>query len=58
MGNILTLKDLKQGQQAVIKEVEGEGALRQHLLDMGIIPENRIRIIKYAPMGDPVEVRL
>ena len=54
----MNLKELKTGQRAVIRSVEGEGALRQHLLDMGVIPDAEISIVKYAPMGDPVEVRL
>ena len=52
----MTLKDLKQGQSAVIFAVGAGGALRQHLLDMGLIPGLEVRILKYAPMGDPVEV--
>ena len=54
----MTLKDIKAGQSASVLEVGGEGALRQHFLDMGIIPGTDIKVIKYAPMGDPVEVRL
>ena len=54
----MTLKDLNIGQRAVITDVEGEGALRQHLLDMGVIPQAEVSIVKYAPMGDPVEVRI
>lgn len=52
----MTLKDLKVGQQAVIFAVGAGGALRQHLLDMGLIPGLEVKILKYAPMGDPVEV--
>ena len=54
----MTLKELKIGQPAVITKVGGEGALRQHFLDMGVLPGAKIRIEKYAPMGDPMEVRL
>ena len=53
----MTLKELKIGQPAVITKVGGEGALRQHFLDMGVLPGAKIRIEKYAPMGDPMEVR-
>lgn len=53
-----TLKDLKIGKTATVVSVGGEGSLRQHFLDMGIIPEVDITMVKYAPMGDPVEVRL
>ena len=54
----MTLKDLGIGKSAVVKSVGGEGALRQHFLDMGIIPGTEITVVKYAPMGDPVELRL
>ena len=54
----MTLKELKEGQSCVVKKVGGEGALRQHFLDMGIIPGAEITIVKFAPMGDPVEVRI
>lgn len=54
----MTLKDLEIGKMAVVKEVGGEGALRQHFLDMGVIPGAEITIIKYAPMGDPMELRI
>ncbi len=54
----MTLAELTAGQRAEILAVGGEGALRQHLLDMGVIPGTRLRLIKYAPMGDPLEVRL
>ena len=54
----MTLKELKIGQPAVITKVGGEGALRQHFLDMGVLPGAEIRIEKYAPMGDPMEVRI
>ena len=54
----MNLKELQIGQKAKIISVEGEGALRQHLLDMGVIPDSEITIVKFAPMGDPVEVRL
>ncbi len=54
----MTLKDLDIGKTALINVVGGEGALRQHFLDMGIIPGERVKIIKYAPMGDPMEVQI
>ena len=50
------LKELAIGQKAVVVNVGGQGALRQHLLDMGVIPGTEISIVKYAPMGDPMEV--
>ena len=54
----MTLKDLTPGMSAVIKKVGGEGALRQHFLDMGVIPGEKITLIKYAPMGDPMELMI
>ena len=54
----MDLSELKPGQSGIIKSVEGQGALRQHLLDMGVIPETEVTVVKFAPMGDPVEVRL
>ncbi len=54
----MTLKDLEIGKSAVVKVVGGEGELRQHFLDMGLIPETTVKVIKFAPMGDPVEIRL
>ncbi|SCW28151.1 ferrous iron transport protein B [Ruminococcaceae bacterium YRB3002] len=54
----MNLKELQTGKRARILSVEGDGALRQHLLDMGVIPDSEVTVVKYAPMGDPVEVRL
>ena len=54
----MTLKEHPIGKSATIVTVGGEGALRQHFLDMGIIPKAEITMVKYAPMGDPVEVRI
>ena len=54
----MTIKDLKEGQSATICTVGGDGALRQHFLDMGVIPGIEVRLIKYAPMGDPLEIRI
>ena len=54
----MTLKDLKVGGSAVIRSVGGAGALRQHLLDMGVIPGAAVTLVKLAPLGDPMEVRL
>ena len=54
----MTLKDLKVGQSAMIKSVGGEGALRQHFLDMGVIPAAEVTLIKFAPMGDPMELKI
>lgn len=54
----MTLKELQKGQCGLIKTVGGEGALRQHFLDMGIIPGVRVKVVKFAPMGDPMEVKV
>ena len=54
----MTLRELEIGSTARILEVNGEGALRQHLLDMGLIPGADVTVVKYAPMGDPIEVRI
>ncbi len=51
----MKLKDLPVGKSATVTRVGGEGALRQHFLDMGIIPNVEITFVKYAPMGDPME---
>ncbi len=53
-----TLKDRKIGEVVRIEAVEGKGALRQHFLDMGIIPGAIAKVIKFAPMGDPMELRI
>lgn len=52
----MTICDLEIGQSAVISAVGGEGALRQHFLDMGLIPGIEVTLLKYAPMGDPMEL--
>lgn len=54
----ISIKDLEIGKSAKITEVGGEGALRQHFLDMGLIPGAEITMVKYAPMGDPVELKI
>ena len=54
----MTLKDLKVGQSAVIDAVGGEGELRQHFLDMGVIPQMEVTLIKLAPLGDPMELQI
>ncbi|MGI5888008.1 MAG: ferrous iron transport protein B [Oscillospiraceae bacterium] len=54
----MTLDQLKEGDSALVTDVGGEGALRQHFLDMGVIPGQEITLIKFAPMGDPIEFRI
>ncbi len=54
----MTLRELEPGKSAVVTVVGGEGALRQHFLDMGVIPGVQVTVVKYAPMGDPMELRI
>lgn len=54
----MTLDALKTGQSAVIENVGGQGALRLRFLDMGLIPGTSVTLMKVAPMGDPIEIRL
>ena len=53
-----TLKELKVGESALIESVGGSGSQRQHLLDMGVIPGTEVTLVKLAPMGDPMELRI
>ena len=54
----MLLKDLNIGEKAVVKNVGGKGALRQHFLDMGMIPGTQLTLMKFAPMGDPMELQV
>ena len=54
----MTLKDLKVGSSGVIRAVGGEGILRCRLLDMGLIPRTAVTVVKIAPMGDPIQIRV
>lgn len=54
----MILNDLGIGKTAVVTSVGGEGALRQHFLDMGLIPGAEVTLVKYAPMGDPMELQI
>ena len=54
----MTLNELKAGTSGIITAVEGDGALRCRLLDMGLIPRTRVTLQKVAPMGDPIEIRV
>ena len=54
----MTLKELEIGKSAVIETVGGSGELRQHFLDMGMIPGAEVTVIKLAPMGDPMELQV
>lgn len=55
---MITLDKLEIGQSAMVKTVKGEGSRRQHFLDMGVIPDVVVKLVKYAPMGDPMEVMI
>lgn len=55
---VMRLNELSIGSTATIREVGGSGALRQHFLDMGLIQGTEVTVIKYAPMGDPIELRI
>ena len=55
---MITLDKLDIGQSARIQTVNGEGQRRQHFLDMGLIPDAVIKLVKYAPLGDPMEVMI
>ena len=54
----MTLNDLPVGQSGRITAVGGEGALRLRLLDMGLIPRTLVKVVKIAPLGDPIEISL
>lgn len=54
----MTLDELPVGKKAVIATVGGEGALRCRFLDMGLIPRTKVEVMKIAPMGDPMEIRI
>ena len=58
MSELLRLSDIKPGEYARVLETGAEGALRQHLLDMGLTPGACLEVVKYAPMGDPLELRI
>ena len=54
----MTLNELKVGESAKITYVGGKGNLRNHLLDMGLIPKTKVKMLKRAPMGDPLDIVL
>ena len=54
----MTLNELEIGKSGVITSVNGEGALRRRLLDMGLTPKTKVMVRKVAPMGDPIEIHL
>ena len=54
----MTLREMEVGKTGIVSVVGGEGALRQHFLDMGVIPGAQVTLVKYAPMGDPMELQI
>lgn len=54
----MTLANLKVGQQAIVKSLAGQGAIRRRLLDLGITPNTLVKIVKVAPLGDPIMISL
>ena len=58
MENLVTLDELRTGEEGIIVKILGNGAFRQRLLEMGFLPGTRIRVIRYAPLEDPVEYEL
>ena len=54
----MNLAEIKEGESAILTEIGGSGALRQHFLDMGLIPGTQVTYVKAAPMGDPIEYRI
>lgn len=57
-GNMMTLKDAKIGQTVIVKKVNGEGALKRRIMDMGITKGVSIYVRKFAPLGDPMEINV
>lgn len=53
-----TLDAMRMGQEGVVTQVKGEGVLRCRLLDMGLIPKTKVKVVKFAPLGDPMEIFL
>ena len=53
-----TLDGMRMGQTGTVSKVNGEGVLRCRLLDMGLIPKTKVKVIKFAPLGDPMEISL
>jgi Fe2+ transport system protein FeoA len=58
MGDAMTLAQLKIGQQARVKKIGSQGALRRRLLDLGITPNTLVKVVKVAPLGDPILISL
>lgn len=55
---VKTLTDLGLGQEAIITKVTGSGAIRRRMIDLGIVPGMEVRMERYAPLGDPIEIKL
>ncbi|MGL4607445.1 MAG: FeoA family protein [Eubacteriaceae bacterium] len=55
---MMTLKDLKPGEEGTVVSIGSKGAVRRRLMDMGVTPGVQIKVIKRAPLGDPIEVNI
>ncbi|MCR4441381.1 MAG: FeoA family protein [Peptococcaceae bacterium] len=58
MAGNLTLRNLPPGQSATVVKINGTGALRRRIMEMGIVPGSVINVVRYAPLGDPLEIKL
>ena len=58
MNKIENLSELKPHSKGIVKKVEGQGNLKRKLLDMGIVPGSSIEVVKFAPLGDPIDVKI
>ncbi len=58
MNNTLTLNELNPGDKAMIAEVRARGFLRRRILEMGLVPGRELEMIRYAPLGNPIEIKL
>lgn len=55
---MITLKDLKPGQEGIVKSIGEKGPMRKRIMDMGVTPGISIKVIKIAPLGDPIEINV
>lgn len=54
----MTLKDLKPGQEGIVASIGEKGPMRRRIMDMGVTPGAKVKVIKVAPLGDPIEVNI
>lgn len=55
---IKTLSEMKSGESGVVKKLNGSGNIKFRLIDMGVVPGTKVQVVKYAPLGDPIEIKL